>query len=690
MKGTGPASVTSGSPPVPPPSTSSPAPLTTTSTPATTPPATAAPSSLFGAPAKPSATFSFGGPAPTVPTSTSLFGAPAAKPASTSLFGAPASTATPPSSTPPPATAPPSMLSGFKPAIVAAAPSKTPAASVFAAPAAPSAPQAPLSNVEAEFNKLLEQMATEFNKLRQDTVTLRERHAQKARAGVPSPTIQSTSDASKWGLGDLTGLKQVTNLVAKEVDQLQGLSKDFISQMAELQPGAEKVHAKKNEIARYIKAKKDPKYTRLLKSRTSSPEHVESQTKLRKSIQIVRERTRQLEDFMATQKSRMQKQKEGKREFKVPSLDTINRTMRNIDTALAQKSDEIARLTARVDRLKLKAPRRKVSTNGTIPLALPPAETEKIKLASAAALNMERTSVRLKSALLQVRAETPLNTSAVGAPVEPKPTALAKILPPPTPKPTAAPAATPPVSFTPKVPLFAAPPPSKPPATPGSFVPISKPAAPTTSSFVLPAAPVAIPAFSPLGKDEFHVTAAYEHSSRRTEKSRMHGSSAKLKTPSPNISRTSADAPAATPLPPLIPPAKSFFGVSTPVAVQPARNPVPFSFASPPPPPASGVSGASTPKLPPIPNWGSSSFTSSIGSVNSSFVSSVGSVMGNGSNKVKEDGEEEEEGEGDEDDDEDDEDWAPGDEDEDEDEDEDDEGASDDAEEGVEDDDPTV
>ncbi|QRW18078.1 nucleoporin [Rhizoctonia solani] len=467
---------------------------------------------------------------------------------------------------------------------------------------------------------------------------LQQRQAQISRANVSAPiTIQKIEDPSKWGLGDLVALKQVTGLVAKEIDGLKGLNKDFVAQMTELQPGAEKVQAKRNEIARHIKAKKDPRYTRLIKSRTSSPEHIENQTKLRKSLQMVRERTRQLEDFMATQRSRIQKQKEGRREFKVPSIDTINRTMRNIDSALAQKSEEIVALTARVDRMKLKAPRRKGSTTAA-PLTIPPAENEKIKLASASALNMERSSLRLKNALLQARTETPLNTTAVGAPVEEKPNTLAKMM---APKPAvpATPAAlptVPPVTSTPapSFPLFGQPPCSTMPA---------KAAAPIGGFNFAPVTPSALPAFTPLGKDEFHVTAGYEHSARRSEKSRMHGSSAKLKTPSPNISRTDSDAVGASPLPapalaPTIAPAKSFFGSGPTTTTTPSTGkkaaPVPegfFSFsntpggpvASTPPPkgfnffqtPAqkAAATTSTTPAIPPIPSWGTPN--SSISSV---------------------------------------------------------------------------
>ncbi|KAF8674123.1 Nuclear pore complex [Rhizoctonia solani] len=669
-----------------PPASTSPAPT------AAAPPATK--SSFFTAPAASSpiapASLPFSGfgtkpgPSPSSVASSS--------PAPSSIFGQPPAAKTPPATSTPPASAPSFGFANFKPL---SSTSATPPPQAEPSPLNTSG----LSNVEIEFNKLLEHMSLELGKAK--TNMLQQRQAQISRANVSAPiTIQKTEDPSKWGLGDLVALKQVTGLVAKEIDGLKGLNKDFVAQMTELQPGAEKVQAKRNEIARHIKAKKDPRYTRLIKSRTSSPEHIENQTKLRKSLQMVRERTRQLEDFMATQRSRIQKQKEGRREFKVPSIDTINRTMRNIDSALAQKSEEIVALTARVDRMKLKAPRRKGSTTAA-PLTIPPAENEKIKLASASALNMERSSLRLKNALLQARTETPLNTTAVGAPVEEKPNTLAKMM---APKPAvpATPAAlptVPPVTSTPapSFPLF-----GQPPVTPNPFAPSAptmpaKAAAPIGGFNFAPVTPSALPAFTPLGKDEFHVTAGYEHSARRSEKSRMHGSSAKLKTPSPNISRTDSDAVGASPLPapalaPTIAPAKSFFGSGPTTTTTPSTGkkaaPVPegfFSFsntpggpvASTPPPkgfnffqtPAQKAASttSTTPAIPPIPSWGTPN--SSISSVVS--TPSVRSRVKNDQGEDDDEGSEGHSGEEGEEDEEDDDDWVPDDDDDDEDDDED-------------------
>jgi hypothetical protein len=374
--------------------------------------------------------------------------------------------------------------------------------------------------------------------------------------------------------------------------------------------------------------------------------------------------------------------------------------MRNIDSALAQKSDEISILTARVDRMKLKAPRRKASTNGVAPVALPASENEKIKLASATALNMERSSIRLKNALLQARSETPLNTTAVGAPVEAKSAAFAKGPParppiPATPASSALPLVPPATSTpTPSLPAFGQR------TTPNQLAPASK-LPMTPGGFVFPpVTPAALPDFAPLGKDDFHVTSGYEHSGRRAEKSRMHGPSAKLKTPSPNISRTASADVSTPPLPaptltPSITPAKSFFGVGpTPSPVTERKTtPLPegfFSFSSPsgvaaastPPPPPKGFSffqppvqkAATTPTTPPIPalpKW--------------ALPTSANATKPNGTvdaNKVKPEEETDEDGDGgsegqsgdesENDEDEDDEEWVPEEDDEDEDEDDED------------------
>jgi len=110
--------------------------------------------------------------------------------------------------------------------------------------------------------------------------------------------------------------------------------------------------------------------------------------------------------------------------IRAPSLDTINRTYRNIDIAIQQQVDDVANLTSRLAKLN-------VTTQLHIPttdrdtrlpdgvLKRPFNITPHVAVTTAAALNAERSAQKLKHALLTIRKEPLLNTKAASAPAAP-------------------------------------------------------------------------------------------------------------------------------------------------------------------------------------------------------------------------------------------------------------------------------
>lgn len=106
-------------------------------------------------------------------------------------------------------------------------------------------------------------------------------------------------------------------------------------------------------------------------------------------------------------------------------MDTINRTYRNIDLAITQRTVEVAQLTSRLAKLKLSTPlTASSSTTGRDarlpdPVSRPYNVTPHVAITTAAALNAERSAQRLKRALLAVRQEPLLNTKAKMAPPAP-------------------------------------------------------------------------------------------------------------------------------------------------------------------------------------------------------------------------------------------------------------------------------
>lgn len=104
-------------------------------------------------------------------------------------------------------------------------------------------------------------------------------------------------------------------------------------------------------------------------------------------------------------------------------MDTINRTYHNIDIAINYQADQVALLTFRLKQLE--SPSNKLSSHPStrdsrLPdLKRPYSTPQSVLSAAANALNGERSAAKLKSALLSVRQQPLLNTTAVMAPAAP-------------------------------------------------------------------------------------------------------------------------------------------------------------------------------------------------------------------------------------------------------------------------------
>jgi nucleoporin NUP159 len=144
----------------------------------------------------------------------------------------------------------------------------------------------------------------------------------------------------------------------------------------------------------------------------------------------MRDRIQRLEDHLLASKKKLNEMKTGKPHFRPPSLDTINRTYRNIEAAIEEEASDIALLSSRVSKLDLSGSVGRHSSRRD--RRLPDRDASKrpfnvtpsVAITTAAALNAERSAQKLKSALLRVRREPLLNSTAVHVPQVTVPTAF--------------------------------------------------------------------------------------------------------------------------------------------------------------------------------------------------------------------------------------------------------------------------
>ena len=103
-------------------------------------------------------------------------------------------------------------------------------------------------------------------------------------------------------------------------------------------------------------------------------------------------------------------------------MDTINRTYRNIDIAVDYQAEQVALLTSRLKKLKISSnqhPAHSSTRDSRLPDTKRQHHTASSRENAASALNSERSTHKLKAALLSVRPQPLLNTNAATASAAP-------------------------------------------------------------------------------------------------------------------------------------------------------------------------------------------------------------------------------------------------------------------------------
>lgn len=109
-------------------------------------------------------------------------------------------------------------------------------------------------------------------------------------------------DVAKWGLADAAQFGQVLLQYQQDLDSLKGLREKQTHALRSLQTNMLKgmfffqtsifistlcsAGTRKEEISRFNKAKDDNEFSKMLKARTLGPEHLETQTQLRRNIRV--------------------------------------------------------------------------------------------------------------------------------------------------------------------------------------------------------------------------------------------------------------------------------------------------------------------------------------------------------------------------------------------------------------------
>ncbi|EJD06661.1 uncharacterized protein FOMMEDRAFT_17163 [Fomitiporia mediterranea MF3/22] len=294
------------------------------------------------------------------------------------------------------------------------------------------------SSMQRECQALYVSMAEEFEQMStmsRAAITMRTLYG---RSTAAAHSREDLKERTKWLFGDLETFGRLVKGLEKDVLAVYKLKDEFIPLMREIESNLLKAETRKEEIVRFSKAKADPEFAKMLKARTLGPDASETQLHLRRQIRVINDRVEQLEAHLKSCKKKLEEHRKGKSSIKPPSLDTVNRIYRNIEVAIESQADQIETLTSRVAKLDLdvldttlhgrfSSPRRKSTRKGVFsvsgaapeddekPISVRSHITPSIAASTAAALNAERSALRLKNALTNARRAPLLNTQAANS-----------------------------------------------------------------------------------------------------------------------------------------------------------------------------------------------------------------------------------------------------------------------------------
>ncbi|KAM0749624.1 hypothetical protein T439DRAFT_35452 [Meredithblackwellia eburnea MCA 4105] len=140
-----------------------------------------------------------------------------------------------------------------------------------------------------EFLKVYLLLEKEFELLRKNTQVCKafvKDIALPCQSGGRPVTDSTLFDEKTWSMGDLKELVVLTDQVRPLVEKLVAAALVQKREAAELQSALLKAETKREEAARFLRAKSDPVFAKMVRVRQLGPEQAENQKKIRLSVEV--------------------------------------------------------------------------------------------------------------------------------------------------------------------------------------------------------------------------------------------------------------------------------------------------------------------------------------------------------------------------------------------------------------------
>ncbi|WFD25980.1 hypothetical protein MNAN1_000953 [Malassezia nana] len=269
--------------------------------------------------------------------------------------------------------------------------------------------------LQTEFFKIFATLNEELNALKTHARDCSE-FFQKLKQHASSKKLEDVQDMESWVFADMNVLEPIAKELTQQLQKGVSEASNTQHRLDGLESLQLKADIKKDEIARFLRARQDPEFAKLVRIRHLGPEHMENQWRLRRWAHLVRERMQELEDFLSSVQRSTSLEKKGMTAMRAPSLDSIHRSADNITRIVLMRISELEKMEQDMssllpnysERTTVRSEQRPLDSLGDLEAVLPSLEH------AAADLSSNSMASSAAEALLSARTE-PLLTRASDA-----------------------------------------------------------------------------------------------------------------------------------------------------------------------------------------------------------------------------------------------------------------------------------
>ena len=211
-------------------------------------------------------------------------------------------------------------------------------------------------NVPKEDDELKQEFVKIYAILEEELCTLRKQTKRSTdffkRLKIPSTIPKSVADlpkADSWVFGDIQSLSSLTSELLQLVTESEAQVAETRKRIASIESVQLKTEVKREEIARFLRARQDPDFAKKVRVRHLGPEQLENQARLRRSSHLVRERLSELGEYFNGLQKFALNAKQGQTTLRAPTLDTIYRSADNIGRLVSARIRELDKMGQDVD-----------------------------------------------------------------------------------------------------------------------------------------------------------------------------------------------------------------------------------------------------------------------------------------------------------------------------------------------------